>query len=226
MTNVPDRERAALEHRFQASRHGADKDHAAVARRLHILPYCFIGMAFGAAIGGKFGGFPGAIIGAIAGFALMYGAVQAIVEGSGEAVATLYAPSGSSTPAVREYSLAQSLIMREQYDAAVAQLEDDARDNADDPTPLVLLARVSRDRLRDHERALGAFRRVLRMPQLDAGLEHQLMRELVEVCEHRMHEPARALPELARFADRQGATTAGAWARAELKRLKAGVAGA
>lgn len=203
-----------------------DTDLGDQMQRLRILPYCFIGMGFGGAIGAKLAGIIGLIIGLPAGFFLMYAAIRAIVEGAGSAAASTYAPSGSSTPAIREYSLAQSLIMREQYPAAVAQLEDDARDNPDDPTPLVLLARLSRDRLNDPERALGAFRRVLRMKDLDAGVEHQLVRELVELAERRLHDPARAFPDLARFADRHRATPAGEWARTELLRLKAMVAGA
>lgn len=202
-----------------------DTDLADRAQRLRILPYCFIGMAFGGAIGAKLGGVPGLIIGMPGGFLLMYGTIRAIVEGSGSAAASLYVPSGSTTPAVREYSLAQSLIMREQYDAAVAQLEDDARANPDDATPLVLLARLIRDRVHDHERACGAFRRTLRVPGLDAGLQHQLLRELVELCEHRLRDPARALPDLARFADAHADKPAGVWARAELTRIKAVKAG-
>ena len=202
-----------------------DTDLADRSQRLRILPYCFIGLAFGGAIGAKLAGMVGLAVGMPAGFFLMYWAITAIVEGSGSAAASLYVPSGSSTPAVREYSLAQSLIMREQYDAAVGQLESDAADNGDDPTPLVLLARLARDRLHDNERALAAFRRAMRVAAADMALQHQLLRELVEICEHRLRDSSRALPDLARFADAHSATTAGQWARAELKRLKTGLAG-
>ena len=206
-------------------RPGDDTDLGDRAQRMRILPYCFIGLAFGGAIGAKVAGVVGLAIGMPAGFFFMYWAINAIVEGGGRAAASLYVPSGSSTPAVREYSLAQSLIMREQYEAAVGQLESDAADNDDDPTPLVLLARLARDRLNDYERAVSAFRRALRVAAADAGLQHQVLRELVEVCEHRLREPSRALPDLARFADQHPTTSAGQWARGELKRLKTVVAG-
>lgn len=206
-------------------RPGDDSDLGDRAQRMRILPYCFIGLAFGGAIGAKLAGIPGLVVGMPAGFFFMYWTINSIVEGSGRAAASLYVPSGSSTPAVREYSLAQSLIMREQYEAAVAQLESDAADNADDPTPLVILARLARDRLHDNARAVAAFRRALRAATADTGLQHQLLRELVEICEHRLREPARALPDLARFADAHPTSAGGQWARAELKRLKTVVAG-
>jgi len=82
------------------------------------------------------------------------------------------------------------------------------------------LARVYRDHLNDHERSISWFRNAANRTGCDAPTEIGALRELIEVYTHRMREPARALPDLARLASKHGGTTSGEWARKQIADIK------
>ena len=106
------------------------------------------------------------------------------------------------------------------YRAAVEAFEVAVAEDPSDPTPYLRIARIHRDHLDELEAAASWFRRALRdadMPRGQAGLAR---RELVELFIHRLKEPARAAPELARMRDEWAGTPEGAWAAEELARIK------
>ena len=70
-----------------------------------------------------------------------------------------------------------------------------------------------------HEDAARWFRVALERERNEA-VRLGVRRELVELLIHRMGEPQRALPELARIADGHAGTPAGAWAKAEMADIR------
>jgi hypothetical protein len=143
---------------------------------------------------------------------------------AGAAASRLHAPSGRTTPPKKEYSFAESLVARGEYGEAVTAFELAVAQDAADPTPYLRVARIYRD---DLDRPLDAarwFRRALAESAIPPGLSILARRELVELYVHRMGEPARAAPELARMAEEMAGTPDGAWAARELEAVKARIA--
>ena len=173
-----------------------------------------------------------AIVGGISGTFLLYipplfAAVTAVsgfligafvVEGAGDLVGRLY--GGGHTGTKREYSRAQSLAMRGEYRAAVAEYEAAAEEFGDDPEPWILAARVLYEHLEDPEGAVERLRRARAVPRLDAAADVTIARELVDLFDGPLEAPEKALPELARIAAEYPGTTAGEWAGRQLARMR------
>jgi hypothetical protein len=197
-----------------------DVDSAEVAFRLRAAAYAIIiGVVF-TGLGIALAGAAGLLIG-IASGAVVYFGVLFFAERSGRVAASLYHSSGSSTPARREYSFADSLVARGMYAEAAAQYLQHAEEYTDDPEPRMRRARVLRDHLQDHEQAFLDFKEILAMPALPAETMLAVLREQVELCTHRMREPQRALPYLARISDAFPGTPTAQWARQEIADIKA-----
>lgn len=203
-----------------------DTDSVRTAQRILALGYAgwlgILGMFVGFAIAYMNGGnvFLYVLAGLVIGTALAMFIGLYFAGGAGSAASTVYMPSGKSVPPVRQYSLADSLIARERFDDAVAELTRCAAQYPADAEPRVRLARLHRDRLHDHERAIHWFRQTLAVSALDPGVEIGVTRELIEVYTHRLRTPVRALPDLARLAQRHPASPAGEWARREMAEIK------
>jgi tetratricopeptide (TPR) repeat protein len=185
-------------------------------------------------------GGPGAIIGAALGFFLwkqggsvwlvplcavvVAGGVAAtalLLTGSaGRTASMLHMPSSGSTPRAREYSQAESLVARGLYPEAVTAFELAASGNPSDPTPYLRVARIYRDHLGRPDDAARWFRKALREASPPRGVAVLATKELVELYVHRMGEPRRALPELARMAEEWAGSPEGEWAAAELRDIK------
>ncbi|HSJ08617.1 MAG TPA: tetratricopeptide repeat protein [Longimicrobiales bacterium] len=203
-----------------------DTDSAAAAFRIRALSYggwlgilgMFVGMAVALETGGNI------LLHVLAG--LVIGTLVAtfiglVVAGrAGVMASTVYMPSGRSTPPVRQYSLADSLITRERFDDAVTELKRAAAQYPADPEPRLRLARLYRDRLQNHDDAVHWFRQTLGVVRLDAGTEIAATRELIEVYTHRLNTPRRALSDLARLAERHPGPPAGDWARREMAEIR------
>jgi hypothetical protein len=202
-----------------------DVDSAEVAFRTRAGAYAIliglVSIAIGVAAAGAFG-FPivAGIAGGIGAGAATYFIVMFISERAGGAAASLYRPSGSSTPALREYSFADSLVARDMIPAAVAEYERLSIEHPDDPEPLLRRARVQRDYQKAYADAALTFRRALAVETLKPETELATLRELVELYVHRQRDPQPALPYLARIAEKFSGTPAADWARAELREIK------
>jgi hypothetical protein len=203
-----------------------DVDSAESARRLQLLGWSMIAAILGALIGvwaalvSDRSVLPLAVAGAalLGGFA--YFGTLLLAGGVAGAASAIYFSGGSRLPVRRDYSLAESLAVRGRLDEAVAELERASRRWPDDPEPCVRLARMLRDDCARPEDSIRWFRRALTLHGCTAGTELAVARELVEVYTHRLHAPARALPELARLAELRAGTPTGDWARHELAELK------
>ena len=154
------------------------------------------------------------------GWAVSYFGVLAILEGAGRAGSTLYAPSGRSTPRKREYSLAESLVARGDAEGAVRAFEDAIAEDPSDPLPYLRIARLHRDQLQDPEAAVRWFKRTLAEAEVPPGIALLARKEMVELFTGRLDQPRRAAPILARIAEESAGSAEGAWAAAELARIK------
>jgi len=162
-----------------------------------------------------------AVLCALVGAAAVPAGALFLTGRAGAAASRIHAPSGRTTPPKREYSYAESLVVRGQYEEAVTAFELAVAEDAADPTPYLRVARIYRDHLDRPLDAARWFRRALGESALPTGLAILARRELIDLYVHRMGEPARAAPELARMAEEMAGTPDGAWAARELEEVKA-----
>jgi tetratricopeptide (TPR) repeat protein len=179
----------------------------------------------GAIIGGLGGGFtwglPGFAIGAAVGYAFVFYSVKLVVEGGGSLLGKIYHPHGESTPHKREYSEAQALVLRGLFQEAIDCYQTYVAEFPDDPEPCIGIARVYRDHLKRYDDAVTWFRRARQAAGMDRGRELLVTREIIEVYLGKLGQPERAIPELARLADRFSGTREGDLAKVEIERIRA-----
>lgn len=161
----------------------------------------------------------------LVGWAITFFGPLLILRGAGRAGSVLYTPSGRTTPRKREYSLAESYVARGEHQAAVDAFEEAVLEDPTDPRPYLRIARIYRDELADPEAAARWFKRALAEAETPAGVALLARKELVELYRVRMGESRRAAPILARIAEEAADTPDGAWAAAELARIKTEMAG-
>jgi hypothetical protein len=191
------------------------------------------------------GGIPGAAIGAVVGWyltlgerfpvpaaAILFGAVllgtvatvvPILLAGSAGKAALLALGSSGRAPARRkEYSFAQSLVARGLFEKAIAAYQEEVARDPADPESYVRIGRLLRDELGRPDEAAAWLRRARRDAVMSPGQELMVSRELVELYRNRLGRPEKALPELARMAERFSETSDGEWAARELAELKRG----
>ena len=209
------------ERRFKEPRKkGGLRDVDAVARayRVKILGWSlFAGLPMGAAAGYAAGHI---VLGMIVAPALIGAVAWAIAASAGQGATLLHMPSGSSTPRKKEYSRAESLAVRGEFQAAVDAYELEVLEAPDEGEPYLRIARLHRDRLDDPDEALRWFKKATIEANLSKGQDILTRREISELFIHRLQEPHRAAPELARLAERYPDTPDGEWALEELARIK------
>jgi tetratricopeptide (TPR) repeat protein len=203
-----------------------DVDSQEAAGKLHVNSLAILyGLGFGV-----FSAFGAVLIGRtpifgfVAGFGITFGFFQffarIVPNFLGNTSAALYAPSGSSTPAPPEYSLAQSLAVRGQFDAAMRTYEDAMQEHPDDPEPCICIARILRDSLERHDDAVTWLRRARTKSGITEGEDMMVSREIAELYMFTLRSPSKATPELARLAEKFPDTPAGEWARKNLREIK------
>lgn len=197
-----------------------DTDSAADVNKARTLVYAGAGAILGVLGGGYKFGLLGALIGAVLGYAAVYFVVQRLSEGGGAAMGHIYNPSGKSTPYARQYSEPQSLALRGLFQEAIDCYETYVAEFPDDPEPCIGIARIYRDHLKRYEDAVRWFRRARQAQGMNPGREVLVTREIIEVYQGKLNEPRRAIPELARLAERFAGTRDGDLARAELQQLR------
>ena len=211
-----------------------DVDSAARGRKLHALGFALYGgIPMGAAAGLGMIRFFGAtgvwtlalvVLGMVLGPLIIFSVAMGLSEVAGKGATTLYNPSGKSTPHKKEYSRAQALVVRGEYEDAIRAFEVEILDFPSEPEPYLRIARICRDQLKNHDDALSWFRRATREAELSGGQEIRTRREIAEIFLHHRGEPRKAAPELARLAESYGNTPDGEWAAMELARIKEEIA--
>lgn len=205
-----------------------DTDSSETAFRFKIFTYSGAGgiiIALGCGFGARGLGMTAALLavggGFVFGWYFTYLGVLKLTTSAGHAGASVYFPSGATTPGDRQYSLAQSYAARGLYPRAAAEYEKNTNEYPDDPEPFMRLARLYRDELQRYDDAILWFKRTCAIPNVPAATEIMATRELIEVYTHRMHQPIPAAPHLARLAARHPNTPAGDWAKRTLADMKA-----
>ena len=198
-----------------------DHDSAELAFRLRSGAYglMMLGMC---TLGATLAGLPpilGLAAGLVASVAVYFGSLF-IADRSGSIGASVYGTSGSSTPSLREYSLADSLVARGRYDEAAEAYQLLSEDFPADAEPRLRHARLLRDKSARYEDAALILKQTLSIPALKPETELAVLRELVELFTHKLKQPTRALPYLARIVEKHGDGATGQWARAEAKEIK------
>ena len=164
------------------------------------------------------------ITGAVLGFVLMSSGVyfgsMRILGGAASAVEMLHNPSGSSTPAKREYSRAQSLVARGLYEEATVAYEVHCLEYKEDPEPYFRLARLLRDHLNKPEESVSWFKRARADAKLTSGQQLQITQEIIELYIRSLRQPRKALPELAYLCKEFPDTPAAEGARRELAEMR------
>ncbi|MFQ5536609.1 MAG: tetratricopeptide repeat protein [Gemmatimonadota bacterium] len=205
-----------------------DRDAVEAGFRFQVLMWSPVGLILGALLG-VFGnralGWPPWTIVALAAAAWLvaYAGPLIILHLAGKSAAVLYAPTGSTTPHLPEYSRADALLVRGAYEDAVHLLELAVQEAPQDPRPYLKIARTYRDHLDGLDDAARWFRRVLREVKMASASTLQVRRELIELYVHRMKKPSRAAPELARIADEAEDAEVARWAEEELARIRRGM---
>jgi hypothetical protein len=198
-----------------------DKDHFEIALRLRTLPYAVVcaGLGFMAA---AMMGAPlfKAILIALGAGVLGFLLPLILAEKAGAAGASIYHSSGTSTPPVREYSLADSLAARGKLEEAAEAYQLLSEDYPLDPEPRVRLARLLRDRMQRGEDAAMWLRSAIMIQDIDSAVEISLVRELCELYTHRLRTPEKALPWLSRLAAKYPQHSGGVWARTEMTEIR------
>jgi hypothetical protein len=198
-----------------------DRDVQHTVMYLRTLPYALI--AAGLVVG------PALMVGTSLRLTLLYAGIAFVIalvvpvwlsERGGSVGASIYNASGSSTPAPREYSLAESLIARGQVSEAAEAYRLLAEDYPNDPEPAVRRARLLRDKLKQYEISADWFKRALSVPDIEPQKEIALLRELCELYIHKINAPPRALPFLVRITEKHPTSPAATWARQEYTDIK------
>jgi tetratricopeptide (TPR) repeat protein len=159
------------------------------------------------------------IVGGVAGFCMVFFSARTLAHASGSALGQIYSPSGSSNPIKREYSKPQALEARGHYDEAILAYEVFCINFPDEPEPFIRIGRLLRDHLQRYDEAVSWLRkaRSAKMPQ---ALELLVTQEIFEIYTHRLGQPQRAIPELARLTERFPGTDTARWAEEQLQRLR------
>ncbi len=195
-----------------------DVDQAARAILFKKLALALPGGVVGA-LAGWFTGIgiiPGFLVGAVVVYSITSGFVAAAASLFGK----VYNPSAESTPRRKEYSQAEALAIRGQYDEAIEAYEVALSDAPEDPEPYIRIARIYRDELRRFDDALYWFKRARSDATIEKGRELLVTQEIIEIYGKRLGEPRRAIPELARLIDRFPDDPVADWARGEMARLR------
>jgi hypothetical protein len=197
-----------------------DIDLAGRAQKLQAIAWGSFGGLIGGLVGAKLWGLPGFVIGWVVVTGVIVLLALGVAGRAAEAAGSVYMASGSSTPAKRQYSQGEALVAQGKVDAAIAEYERCAREYAKDPEPRIRLARLHRDKRSDYEAAARWFKDVLALDALEPGTEIMVSREMVELFTHKLGEPRRALPMLARLSDKHGNSQTGEWARTQIRMIK------
>ncbi len=179
-----------------------------------------VGTILGAVAGMKAAGALGVLVGVPVAISFIYSVTMLIVNMAGRAAGSVTYPTGKSTPLKRDYSLAQSFVVRERYEDAISAYELACAEYPDDPEPYLRLARLYRDKLRDLDEAILWFKRARAEPKVSARQEQLITFEIVEIYRDKLGVPAKAIPELARLAERFVNTAVGDSAKQELRQLR------
>jgi hypothetical protein len=128
--------------------------------------------------------------------------------------------SGASTPYEDQYSYQDALVMQGKVSEALASYEDIIVTKPNDAAPRIRAAELYAREAEGVRRAAELLRAVQRLPDVPAGQDIYATNRLVDLLVGPLRDPGRAMVELRRLIERYPRTTAAAYAREALARLK------
>jgi hypothetical protein len=141
-----------------------------------------------------------------------------VIEGAGDLIGRLL--MGADEGTAPEYSAAASHEMAGRYEVALAAYLEGAEQYPDDPNPLIQGARLLGEVLNRPEESLALLLRARAIPEIQRREANTVDRELVALYTGPLGQPQRALPILARMAEREAGTRPGEWAARTLAGLR------
>jgi len=188
--------------------------------RMNIVLPGIIGLIFGGLVAYRYGvPYP---IGAVFGAVFVILTVRLVLRGAARMViGSIFGAGSTSTPRRREYSLAESFLIRGDLSGAITAFERHVTEDPADPEPYVRIARLYRDKLEQPGVAAQWLDRCRRESQIDPGLELIVTQELIELYLNKLHSPRKAIPELTLLTHKFPNTPNAAAAERELVELRA-----
>ena len=162
------------------------------------------------------------------GTALGVGAFYALVfeyllcgSAAADIASLLQGTGGRATPIQDQYSHADALVQRGEYDEAVRLYEEAIENNPRQGTPYMRMARAF-TKQGDHDAALASLRRGLLTARVNADQEAFLVRQIFEICSTKLGDPTLAVEDLRLFRERQPDGQHAEWASQELREIEEG----
>ena len=157
---------------------------------------------------------------AIAIFAIVTIGGNGLAHVVGEGVrSAVWGPKGLREPGPG-WSRVESLVARGEYAEALAEYRVLAERHPDVPEVSLRIGRLLSQQMGEYEAAVVWLRRARTTGTLAPQVDVQVGREVVAIYTTKLHDPARALPELARMAEVYRGTETAAWAASELAAVK------
>jgi hypothetical protein len=141
-----------------------------------------------------------------------------VIESAVDGARRLFLGSRVGTRA--EYSVAEGLVARGEYAAALDAYRMGEEQEPGDPTPLIRGALLLRDHLGRPAEALEWLQRARGIGRLTETEEVMIARELADLYERHLHRHGDAIRELAGLAERHPDTNVGNAARRRLREIR------
>jgi hypothetical protein len=174
-----------------------------------------------AVIGGMIGNLLAGTLGFVIGFFVagigLFFVTGHLVGGGVHLAQQIHMPSDGVTPPKREYSQAESLVARGRYEEAAIAYEIHCAEYHEDPDPYFRLARLfASPHMERYEDAVVWYRRARSTAKLSPGEDLVACQSIIELYLHKIRDPRKAIPEMARLAQVHAETAAGQAAGQEL----------
>ncbi|HEY2824675.1 MAG TPA: hypothetical protein VGI83_03945 [Gemmatimonadales bacterium] len=164
------------------------------------------------------------ILSAVLGFVLAGGGVLYFTtswQGNAAHLAQrIHMPTDGTTPPVREYSQAESLVARGRYEEAALAFEIHCAEYSDDPDPYFRLARLYAGPMGRYEDGVTWFRRARKTAHMTPSQDLVALQSIIELYLHKIRDPRKAIPEMAHLAQAHANTPAGDAAGKELALMR------
>lgn len=139
-------------------------------------------------------------------------------DDSGTRVLSGFMSGGWGRPRI-PFSHIETMIARNDYEAALAALDDHVRDHPRDARGWLTLGRLIDRHRDDPDGALRALEEGLDLARVTVEQEHRYVFEIVRICES-CDASERAVPRLRRFVDDHPDSIQARWARSQLQRIE------
>ncbi len=126
---------------------------------------------------------------------------------------------GRARPLPDQYSHAEALVQRGEYDEAIRLYEEAIENNPREGAPYMRMARAFAKQ-GDHEGAIASLRRGFLTARVNPDQEAFAVRQICEICSTKLGDPTLAVDDLRLLLERQPDGRHAEWASEELRRIE------